>query len=752
MKKAVALLLCAIVFLTFTGAKMPTGSVGELNISKDNISYDISENLYGMALEDVNFAMDGGLVSNLVNNNSFEYGAKPYNAWNIEADGFLIEKKTGINENNPAYLRLDVDGTASIENIGYTEIYEYKTYDVDSDKLNSADMGFKEGETYEFSAYFKNVDFEGELIVSLKAEGNEKTYNFTIDDCEDWKKIVIQLESDVTADGSLLITANGHGRFLIDYVSLVPMSSHGYSSKKWKYASLRTDLYDAIKNYNPKFIRFPGDTFAGGTKLTRLYNWKDSIGPLVSRKQSQSPYAKNGNSRYYINTNTMGFYEYFLLCEDVNAIPIPVVHAAMTNQSSNGYEEKYKKYENGSMTEEEWNKYVSEIAFEPGTEEFDQYLQDILDLIEYANGDAKSEWGSKRAKDGHKDPFNLRYIVIGNENYGPVYWRNFDAVYTAVKETYPSITLIASAGSAEDFKEYDAHSDPSTKYKDVIFDEHYFTEDSSLYNMIDRYDKYERTGAGVTVGSYSATSDGYGTIETKSNIWSALEEAAFLSGIEKNADIVKMIAYAPTFAKVNAQSKSVNMIWFDSQDICLSPDYFVHMLYANNTGNKYISTKLGLEEKDIYESVTIDEKEQVIYVKLSNSSTSNTQITINLDGFKGVKKASVQYMSENFKYARNEIDEPIHVAPKESEISIKDNSFEFTVEGLSVNVIRIPYGKNDGSSLSKLPDFGIISPYMPVFIENIVPISMAALLLLTGVVILIVRVRHHKKSSEEKEE
>ena len=752
MKKAVALIMCIIVFLTFTGAKMPVGSAGELNISKDNISYGISENLYGMALEDVNFAMDGGLVSNLVNNNSFEYAAKPLNAWNIDAKGYFVEKETGINENNPSYLGMVVDGTASIENLGYTEIYNYKTYSVNSKKLRSADMGFKEGETYEFSAYFKNMDFEGELIVGLKAEGNVKTYNFTIDDCEDWKKVVIQLESDVTADGSLYINANGHGRFFIDYVSLVPMSSHGYSSKTWKYASLRTDLYDAIKNFSPKFIKFPGGSFAEGTKLSRLYNWKNSIGPLVSRKQGQNPYASNSKSRYYINTNTMGFYEYFLLCEDVKAIPVPVIHAGMTNQSSNGYDEKYKKYENGSLTEEEWNEYLSEIALEPGSEAFDQYVQDILDLIEYANGDIKSEWGKMRAKDGHKEPFNLRYIVIGNENYGPVYWRNFDAVYTAVKEVYPDITLIASAGSAEDYESYDASSDASAKYKDVIFDEHYFTEDSALYNMIDRYDKYERTGAGVAVGSYSAKSDGFGTIETKSNIWSALEEAAFLSGIEQNADIVKMIAYAPTLAKVNAQSKSVNMIWFDSQNICMSPDYFLHMLYANNTGNKYISTELGLEEKDIYESVTVDEKEQVIYVKLSNSSTRNTPITISLDGFKGAKNASVQYMSENFKYARNEIDEPIHVAPMENEINIENNTFEFTVEGLSVNVIRIPYGRNDGSSLSKLPDFGIISPYMPVFMENAVPISMAALLLLTGIVILTVRIRHHKKASEEKKE
>ncbi len=753
LKRIVAVLLCLAISFAFIGAAIPpVGTAGQLTISKDNISYDISDTLYGMALEDVNFGIDGGLVANLVNNNSFEYNAKPLNAWNIDAKGYFVEKETGLNENNKSYLGLVVEGSATIENLGYTEIYNYKTYNVNTKKIKSPDMGFKEGEEYEFSAYFKNMDFEGEIVVSLNAEGNEKTYSFNIDDCDDWKKVVLRAESDVTADGSLLITANGNGRFFMDYVTLVPTSSHGFNAKKWKYTSLRSDLYKAIEDYSPAFIRFPGGMMAGGRTLSSLYSWKNTIGSPESRKQTQNIYAQNNKSRYYINTNMMGFYEYFLLCEEVNAIPIAVMHAGITNQSLNGYDEKYKKYENGSLTEEEWNEYLDEIALEPGSEAFDIYIDDILDLIEYANGDTNTKWGLVRSKNGHKDPFNLKYIVIGYENYGPVYWRNFDAIYKAVKEKYPEIILMSSSPSSYEGEEYDAAVSKTAEYKDVILDEHYFTEDSALYSMIKRYDKYERTSAGISVGSYSAKSDGFGSIETKSNIWSTLEEAAFLTGIEKNADVVKMIAYAPTFAKVNAQSKSVNMIWFNSQEICFSPDYFLHMMYSNNTGSKYISTDLGLEDKDIYESVSVDEKEQVIYVKISNSETRNTPINISLEGFENVNTAYVQYMSENFKYARNEVGEAIHVAPVENELEISKNNLTFTVEGLSVNVIRIPYGENDGSELSQLPDIGIISPYVPVYMENAVPISVAALAVVTAITILIVRIRHHKKIEEEKSE
>lgn len=750
MKKAVSLLLVIAILISVTVIAFAYSKTGEeLLISNDNISYNISENLYGVSLEDVSFAVDGGLNSNLVNNNSFEYGGGDLFAWNIDAADYSVQSDDGLNKNNRNYLSVTVDGQGTIINNGYTEIYDYKTYNINEKKQNTPDMGFEKSEKYEFSAYFKNAGFKGDIIVSLKAKGNSEEYRFSLDGYDDWTKVISQIQSDVTADGGLSIRAEGIGTFLMDFVSLVPIESHGFYSEEWKYSSVREDFYGELQELSPKFIRFPGSLVSKGDGAEHLYNWKNTIGPLEERPQTDNPWYDGENGRRGVNSNAVGFYEYFMLCEDLGAAPIPAVSAGINVRSREDYEKMRVSYENGDLTEKEWQAYLDKSALKPGTDAWKSYVEDILDLIEFANSGIDSEWGAVRAENGHIEPFYMNYIEIDSEIGGDIYWRNFDGIYKAIKKAFPQITVIASPKADIDSDEFkEIKSILNSEYPDVILGESYFSEGGALFGKTHRYDGYERNGAKAFIGEWSVKSDGYGTVQTKNNIWSAIEEAAYLTGVERNADVVQMISSAPLFAKVNAQCEDVNLIWFDSQGLVLTPDYYVQMLFANNIGNKLISSNLNMEDQGVYESVTVDTNKQIIYVKLVNTQSKNVALTLNVQGFGEVDSAFNQYMSENFKAACNEINGRLHVAPSEREYMLKNNKLNFMLEGLSVNVIRIPYGEKSESALYALPKIEIITPYIHPAFKVVIPCVIMLLLIITVIAVLLNR--HSLKKREKK--
>lgn len=752
MKKIVALLAVVSVMFSFVGSASVKKSDYTLNISKDNVSYDISKELYGVSLGDSGFACDGGLVSNLVNNNSFEYKENPLASWVVNAEKFAVETENGINENNESYLSLTVNENATVVNNGFTEIYNNKSYNLNKKRASTPDMGFKDGEKYTFSAYFKNVDFEGTITASIPAKDGEQKFRFDIDDCQNWKKVSLVLDSDITTDGALTLAFEGSGTLLMDFVSLVPKSSHGADSSEWKYVTLRTDLFETLAELSPSFIRFPGGLSAESDELQNLFNWKNTIGPLEQRVQTKNLYSNDKEEYYYNNSNFMGYHEYFTLCSELGASPVPVVNAGIVRQS-NEYAETALQYENGVLSEEKWQEYLDTIAIRPNTEEWTKYVKDVLDLIEYANGDVTTEWGAKRAENGHPEPFGMKYIVIGNENFGEVYWRNFEPIYNEIKARYPEITVVASAGKGFEGETFDnSLKIINSKFRDTIVDEHYHTTDGYQFKNTDRYDSYERSSASVMVGEYGAANWGLGSFTTKSNIWSAIENAAFLTGIERNGDIVKMTSYAPTFAKINAQSNDVNMIWFDSQNILLTPDYYTQMLFSNNIGTKFISTDFNEEKNGVFESATVDTENQVIYIKLVNNTRTDRKIDIKLNGFENVKNPTVQYMDETFKAACNEMGGDLCVAPIQKELTVEDNVITYDLGSLSVGVLRIPYGNNDGSALYELPETGLITPYIHPAITIAIPCALGLLIIVTAAVILAVRIKNHKKEKMENED
>lgn len=751
MKKIMAVIIIVAVVFSFIGSAPPQNNLYELNISSDNISYRVSDTLYGVSLDNTNFAIDGGLVSNLVNNNSFEYPNNPLTAWKVTADRYSIISYDSMNDNNKNYLSLTVNEKATVVNNGFTEIYNYKSFDFNRKKAETPDMGFKAGEEYLFSAYFKNKDFEGNITVSIVAGGEEQKYQFNIDDCNDWKKVSLSLKSNVTADGYLSFLFEGKGTLLMDFVSLVPAGSYGVNSENWKYISLRQDMVDALSALSPKFIKFGGECVCEGENIGNLFNWKNTIGPIEERTQGRNPNSDDKNGRAYVNTNSMGYHEYLTLCSELNAIPVPSFNAGMVCQESCKYSEYEEKYKKGAISESDWQAYLETVALVPETEDFESYVQDILDLIEYALGDSSTVWGSKRAENGHPEPFDLKYIALGYENFGEIYWRNFDALYTAIKNNYPQITVIASTGSHYEGEDFDsAWKNINNSYRDVLADEHIHTEGGYQFSNTHRYDEYERSGAKVAVGEYSARSQGHGTVMTKSNIWGAVEDAAFLTSLERNGDVVKMVSYAPIFAKINAQCNDINMIWFDSQSLVLSPDYYMHMIFANNYGTNYISSDFDREDEGLYTSVTVDTQEKVIYAKIVNSSNTDRKININLDGFENVNNVSVQLMDEVFKEACNEINEEhLHVAPVKQNLETVDDTISYNSGGLSVAVVRIPYSTNDGNSLYELPEIELISPYIPPAIKITITAILGVLVGFTAVIILCVRIKNHKKDREK---
>lgn len=753
MKKVISLLMIIVLMFTvvfsFTGS---TKTVSEkispnLNISADNISYELSDTLYGVSLNNNGYALDGGLVSELVNNNSFEYTKNPVAGWNIGSVSYSIATDEKMNDNNKNYLSVTVSGKGSAENFGYTEIFNNKSFQFNNRKAKTGDIGFVEGEEYAFSAFFKNIDFVGTMSVSLNAEGNTEKYQFNIEGCEDWTKITLEINSDVTADGSLIINFEGDGTFYMDSVSLVPVNSYGYGV--WKYTSLRPDLYNAIKGLAPSFVRFYEDV-AQDEETT--IGWKNSIGPLEARAQISTTY--KDNDRFSVNSNAMGFYEYLLLCEDLGAIPVPVFDISISSQKAEDNLEKIlnEDFEENTETEENTENKENtdeEIVEVPETKEF---VQNILDFIEYATGDETTIWGAKRIEDGHEKPFTIKYIAIDDSKMDENYWTDFNEIYNEISTKYPNIQLITSSGkslSGDIFEGTWKNLDAT--HKNVLVNEFFGNEKINLYNNLHRFDDYERSGAKVAIESYASSADGIGSIITSNNIWSAIENTAFLTSVERNADVVQMASYKWTLAKRNAQQEKISLVWFDSQDIMLSADYYSQMIFANNVGTNYISTDFDMESEGIYHSATVDTTNKVIYIKLVNTTNREYKFNINLDGFTNVKNPSVQYMAEKFKSAYNDFDEFLHVAPNETMLKVQDNTIKYNMNGYSISVVRIPYDTNDGSGLYALPEMEIVAPYIHPMIENIVPIALVVLVLVTGIVILSVRIAHHKAVRKDEE-
>lgn len=737
MKKVISVLL-SIMFVFAFASPVFAKANSTLNISKGDIGAEISPTLYGVSIDDASFGVDGGLSSNMVNNNSFEYKDNPEYAWEFNGVSPVVSSQNPINQNNPTYETITVESSGKMLNKGYTKLFDGKG-NYSSKVAEKSGMSFKKGTTYYFSCYLLNVDFQGKIGVFLDSKSNNADpvqLNINNINKNSWTKVSVKVKSTTTENGGLGISFNGTGSICIDYVTLVADDSYGLGDGEWKYASLRTDMFDALKNLKPSFLKFPGDCTAENNDG---YNWKDTIGEPALRRQSVSVYNNSSKGYFANNSNMLGYHEYFQLARDLNAVPVAVVGAGIACQTNGEYEAYSQALDKTYMTDEQWeaylinecgfkksevkarteyinslgvksvddfNKYVNSIALTPGTDDFINYAQDVLDLIEYANADSTAGyWASLRSANGSEQPFNLKYLQIGGDNYGETYWRNFDALKKIINEKYPDIVVIASTGYSSDGEDFDtAWNEINSSYSSGLANEKVVdSKDNTLSQNITRYDSYNQSGAGVILDEYRSSAYAKGNDVKNNNMFNASQEASFITGLEKNSSVVKMASYSPTFSKIGANTKSQSLVWFDGNDLAYTPSYYTQLIFANNVGKNYVNSTLNSDSDGVFQSVTVDETSRTLYIKLVNTSGNHEKISVNLSGFDEVSAVSQQSVGSNFKSAFNSTKKQT-VAPRQTELEFEDGTFEAELAPYSATVIRVGYEQNNGNGFYALPD------------------------------------------------
>jgi len=569
----------------------------------------ISDHLFGIFFEDLNYAADGGLYAELIQNRSFEYspadrkGWNPLTAWEYTTDGFgygtiSIETTTPLNGNNPHYVVLNVEDEGQ-QGVGLT---------------NSGFDGIviRSGEKYDFSAFIRplsgqSMPFEIKL---QNSKGDICGKAIFATDSNEWKKYTATISATQSNDSChFVILAKGKGKFAMDEVSLFPQNTF-----KSRTNGLRADLAQTIADLKPKFMRFPGGCLVHGDGLGNMYRWKNTIGPIEQRVEQRDIWN-------YHQSVGLGYFEYFQFCEDIGAKPLPVVPAAVSCQNSGG------TWRIGG---------TGQRGLPPG--EMQSYIQEILDLIEYANGSASTTWGAKRAKAGHPQSFNLEYIGIGNEDkQTPEFRERFKMIYDAVRAIHPEITIVGTVGPAPDGEDFDLGWKFAGENKVSMVDEHYYKEPSWFLKNLHRYDTYNRKASHIYVGEYAAHD-----IDRKNTLRSALAEAAYMTSLERNGDVVGMASYAPLLAKSGNTQWIPDMIYFNNTGVMPSVNYYVQQLFGQNSGDQYLASDVSLSEvpgngTDLLPiSVTIDSRSGDLIIKAVNNLNIPLKSGFKIKGIKSV--------------------------------------------------------------------------------------------------------------------
>ncbi len=542
----------AALFAALTAFAAPTAT---LTVQADKPGAKISPAMWGIFLEDVNFAADGGLYAELVKNRSFEF-PEPMMGWSKLAPGATassieIRDQDPFNAANPHYLRIKADVAS-------------KNFGVSNEGFRG--MGVRDGEDYTFSAQLRAVEGRPVLRVELADDDGRKLAEAKLDGFnQQWKKYTVTLRATATETKARLnIYVEGAGTVDLDMVSLFP-------EKTWKNrpGGLRADLVQMLADLNPGFIKFPGGFPTEGRSLATRYQWKQTVGDLAERKLKKSVW-NSGTASDYFQSFGLGFFEYFQLCEDLGAEPQPVLNCGMAATFS------------------------GEAA---PLDQLDPYIQDALDLIEFANGPVTSPWGSKRAAMGHPQPFNLKMLRIGNESVGPKYLERFERIAGAIKAKHPEIMLIAGTGPDPAGDSFDFAWDKLGNGQADILDEHSHNQPLWFFSSASRYDHYDRHRSKVMVGEYCAHSEpGLFSPNNRSTLETALSEAAFKTGLERNADVVTMSSICASLAHADAWQWKPDLIWFDNLRAYGTPSYYVQQLFSRNRGDVVLPVELQLPE------------------------------------------------------------------------------------------------------------------------------------------------------------
>ena len=621
----------------------------------------VQPTMYGIFFEDINFAADGGLYGELLKNRSFEFTPDHLMGW--QAFGKVEIKNDGPFDRNPHYARLSTmnhnDWWTGLQNEGYFGI------------------GVERDHEYRFSLYARVPDGKTQMLRVQLVEPytNREHQEFCQQDIKvtstDWQKYTVILKPNHTADKAqlrlLMCEENGRsGRGTVDveHISLFPVDT-------WKghENGMRKDLAQALADMKPGVFRFPGGCIVEGVTLDNRYNWKNSVGPVENRPLNKNRWECTFTYRYYpdyFQSYGLGFYEFFLLSEEIGAEPLPVLNVGMACQFQNG-----------------------ENAHAPATEEgLKEFIDDCLDLIEFANGTTDTKWGKLRAEMGHPAPFNMKLLAIGNEQWAEPYFKRVKIVADAVRKAHPEIKIIGTSGPDAEGHNFEIGWEAMKRQKADLVDEHFYRPISWFKNEWNRYDKYDRKGPKVFAGEYACHDRG----KKYNHAGASIYEAAFITGIERNADIVHMATYAPLFSHVDGWQWRPDMIWYDNLRVAKSASYWVQALFAQNKGTNVLpiqQTNFPKKGEDgVLTSAVWDKDKGEVIVKVANTLEQAKTVKIQLSGLKSIASASAITLDLSNYDQENTVEQPNLIEPKESEVKTQGNTIETTIPAKTFVVFK----------------------------------------------------------------
>ena len=648
---AVVMLVLLAVTLPGRGQQNPT----VISVDAAHPGAAISSTMFGIFFEDINFAADGGLYPERVKNRSFEF-QEPLTGWHeilgLSSKGLdqpkgELDVRTDdpLNKSNPHYLRVRVyEPGYGFWNSGFRGI------------------GLESGAEYRFSAYVRSsgpkamratlTDGSGHQIGIGKLEGFD----------EHWKRYETVIRMDSTVQRAQLnLFVDEVGNLDVDMVSLFPADT-------WKQRpnGLRKDLVQLLSDLHPGFLRFPGGCIVEGRQLATRYRWKTTVGDISQRQTIINRWNDEFDQKPapdYFQSFGLGFYEYFQLAEDIGAEPLPILNCGMACQFNS-----------------------SETA---GLNQLDEYVRDALDLIDFANGPATSPWDKIREQMGHPEPFHLKMIGLGNEQWGPRYVERYKVFAAALKAQHPEIKLVVAAGPAPSGEPFESMWATWRDLNADIVDEHYYMSPEWFRANTGRYDHYNRSGPKVFAGEYAAQTAGMTSSENRNNWKAAISEASFMTGLERNADVVQMASYAPLLAHVDAWQWKPDAIWFDNLHSYGTPNYYVQKVFANNVGTRIVPVT-PQADGGLYTSASLDEHTHELIIKAVNYNAESRSAEIRLSGFHSAGTVKVTTLANSNLTAENSFDSPTAVAPQSSRLEVKSGAIAAMLRPYSVTVYRIP--------------------------------------------------------------
>lgn len=640
-------------------AGLPAHAQTTLDLDASKTVTKIQPTMYGIFFEDINFAADGGLYAEMIKNRSFEF-ANPLMGWEQpNSDRHMLNKNSGIaitikngdNKTNPNFLRATIN-----DDKGYELVNE-----------GFRGMGIKNGAKYNLSLKAANPDGIKKIIFQFVDKNKKVLGQTSIEpDAKDWKTYTAQLTATATeAKANLRITFQGTGKIDMDMISLFPQDTW-----KGRKNGLRKDIVQLLYDMKPGFLRFPGGCIVEGRTLAQRYQWKKTVGDIENREflinRWNEEFAHKPAPDYFQSFG-LGFFEYFQLSEDIGASPLPILSCGMACQFNTG-----------------------EIV---PMEDLDPYVQDALDLIEFANGGTNTAWGKVRADMGHPQPFNLKMIGVGNEQWGPAYIERYKVFEKAIKAKYPEIKIVSGAGPFPEGDYFEYGNAELKKLNAEIVDEHYYKNPQWFRENATRYDKYDRKGPKIFAGEYAAQSVAIASPDNKNNWECAFSEAAFMTGLERNAEVVNLTSYAPLMAHAEAWQWTPDMIWFDNLESYGSANYYVQQLFSTNKGTDLLSIakdgKAVTGQNNLYASAVKDTNTNELIVKLVNTDSKAQQVNVNLKGAKVQSQGKQITLTSANLDDENSFASPKKISPAEKPFKANGNKANVSLPAYSVVVVKL---------------------------------------------------------------